>query len=226
VVSFKSRYGIKILNLSLSTDSIQTYRTDPFDYGVERAWDAGITVVVSAGNRGPGSSTISKPGDDPLVITVGAVDDRGSTDLADHEIPDFTSRGPTTADGLAKPDLVAPGVHIRSLRVPGSTIDNATVQPPGPACAAAAHRWPRRRHRRHPLHRPRIAPERPRARRDPDPRPQPHTDRHPRRDDRPAHRLGPRRLPPRLERHHLARWPTSGSIERCRRCGTSQPEPP
>src|SRR5207249_1124844 len=72
VVSFKSRYGIKVLNLSLGTDSTQTYRTDPLNYAVERAWAAGIAVVVSASNRGPDPRTISKPGDDPFVITVGA----------------------------------------------------------------------------------------------------------------------------------------------------------
>src|SRR5207245_1877202 len=123
VVSFKDRYGIKVLNLSLGTDSTQTYRTDPLNYAVERAWDSGIVVVVSASNRGPGPATISKPGDDPLVITVGAVDDRGTPGLGDDELPNFSSHGPTAADGLAKPDLVAPGGHIVSLRAPGSAID-------------------------------------------------------------------------------------------------------
>ena len=48
VVSYKDQYGIKVLNLSLGTDSSQTYRTDPFDYAVERAWQAGIAVVAQA----------------------------------------------------------------------------------------------------------------------------------------------------------------------------------
>jgi len=37
-----------------------------------------IVVVASAGNFGPASGSISKPGDDPLVITAGATDDNGS----------------------------------------------------------------------------------------------------------------------------------------------------
>jgi serine protease AprX len=123
VVSYRSKYSIRVLNLSLSTDSTQTYRTDPFNYAVERAWDAGIVVVVSASNRGPQAATISKPGDDPLVITVGASDDRGTPGIDDDELPDFSSRGPTVPDALAKPDVVAPGSHIMSLRSPGSTID-------------------------------------------------------------------------------------------------------
>ena len=123
VVSYKDTYGIKVLNLSLGTDSAQTYRTDPFDYAVEQAWQAGIAVVVSAGNLGPNPQTISKPADDPFVITVGAVDDKGTQGLGDDELPNFSSRGPTAADGLTKPDVVAPGAHLPSLRAPGSAVD-------------------------------------------------------------------------------------------------------
>lgn len=123
-VSFKDRYGIKVLNLSLGTDGTQTYRTDPLNYAVERAWDSGIAVVVAASNRGPAAGTIAKPGDDPFVITVGAIDDRGTPGLGDDVVPNFSSRGPTAADGLAKPDVVAPGAHVVSLRAPGSAIDN------------------------------------------------------------------------------------------------------
>ena len=123
VVSFKNRYNIKVLNLSLGTNGVQSYRTDPFDYAVEQAWQAGITVVVSAGNAGPNPGTISKPADDPFVVTVGAVDDNGTQGLGDDFLPDFSARGPTASDGLTKPDVVAPGTHIVSLRSPGSTID-------------------------------------------------------------------------------------------------------
>jgi len=123
VVSFKDRYGIRVLNLSLGTNSTQSYRLDPLNFAVEQAWSAGIAVVVSAGNLGPAAQTISKPADDPWVITVGAVDDRGTTGLADDAVPNFSSHGPTAADGLAKPDVVAPGGHVTSLRAPGSEID-------------------------------------------------------------------------------------------------------
>ncbi|HWL38457.1 MAG TPA: S8 family serine peptidase [Frankiaceae bacterium] len=121
-VSFKNEYGIRVLNLSLGTDSTQSYRVDPLNYAVERAWAAGIVVVVSASNRGPAAGTISKPGDDPFVLTVGAVDDRGTAGIGDDRLPLFSSRGPTAADGLAKPDVVAPGARLVSLSAPGSAI--------------------------------------------------------------------------------------------------------
>ena len=122
VVSFKDRYNIRVLNLSLGTDSKQDWRVDPLNYAVERAWAAGMTVVVSASNEGPAPGTITKPADDPWVITVGATDDRGTAGVSDDQLPDFSGRGPT-AHGLAKPDVAAPGAHVISLRAPGSTID-------------------------------------------------------------------------------------------------------
>ena len=122
VVSFKDRYNIRVLNLSLGTDSTQDWRVDPLNYAVERAWAAGMTVVVAASNNGPAPKTITKPADDPWVVTVGATDDRGTAALHDDQLPDFSGRGPT-AQGVAKPDVVAPGAHVISLRAPGSTID-------------------------------------------------------------------------------------------------------
>lgn len=124
IVSHKDVYGIRVLNLSIGSDSPQSYRIDPLNYAVERAWFAGITVVVAASNLGPAPGTITKPGDDPFVITVGAIDDKGTADLADDAVPDFSARGPTLADGLLKPDLVATGAHVVSLRAPGSAIED------------------------------------------------------------------------------------------------------
>jgi serine protease AprX len=123
-VAHRDMYGIRVLNLSLGSDSNQDYRFSPLNYAVERAWNAGITVVVSGGNSGPGAQTVMKPGDDPYVITVGASNDQGSMAIGDDAVPLFSSRGPTRANGLAKPDVVAPGVHTVSLRAPGSAIDS------------------------------------------------------------------------------------------------------
>ncbi|MDQ3956719.1 MAG: S8 family peptidase [Actinomycetota bacterium] len=123
IVAHKDVYDIRVMNLSLGTDSAQDYRLSPLNYAVERAWASGIAVVVSAGNSGPGAATVMKPGDDPYVITVGASNDEGSMAIGDDRVPVFSSRGPTRANGLAKPDLVSPGVHTVSLRSPGSAID-------------------------------------------------------------------------------------------------------
>jgi serine protease AprX len=124
-VSFRGDYGIRVLNLSLGTDSTQSYYLSPLNAAVERAWDNGIVVTVSSSNNGPGAGTVSKPGDDPLVITVGASDDKGTPGQGDDVMAGFSGQGPTAADGLTKPDLVAPGRSVISLRAPGSAIDAA-----------------------------------------------------------------------------------------------------
>ena len=122
VVSNRARFNIRVVNLSWGTDASRGYGVDPLDRAVERAWEAGLVVVVAAGNEGPAAGTISKPADDPYVVTVGAADTDGTADDADDTIAAFSSRGPT-ADGVGKPDLLAPGVSIVSDRSPGSTID-------------------------------------------------------------------------------------------------------
>ncbi|MDX6197575.1 MAG: serine protease AprX [Actinomycetota bacterium] len=124
-VSFKADYNIKVINLSLGTDSTQDYRVDPLNYAVEKAWQAGITVVVSASNRGPAAGTISKPADDPYVVTVGAVRDNTTLNTNDDTVAEFSGAGPTAANGLVKPDIAAPGGSVVSTRVAGSSIDNA-----------------------------------------------------------------------------------------------------
>ena len=122
-VAFKDTYNIRVLNLSMGSDSSQDWRVSPLNYAVERAWQSGIVVVVSAGNSGPQASTVMKPGDDPYVITVGASNDEGSMSINNDKVPVFSSRGPTRSGGFVKPDVVSPGGHTVSLRAPGSAID-------------------------------------------------------------------------------------------------------
>ena len=123
-VDHQAAYGIKVLNLSLGFQSTQSTVTNPLDQAVEAVWNSGITVVASAGNAGPFNGTILSPGDDPLVITAGALDDMATPSPADDEMNDFSSVGPTYRDGWVKPDLVASGRSVVSLAAPGSTIDD------------------------------------------------------------------------------------------------------
>jgi len=123
VVAHRDQYGIGVLNMSLGAIPTSSTVINPLDQAVETAWQAGITVVVSAGNAGPFNGTILSPGDDPLAITVGALDDNGSTDPTAATMTTFSSVGPTNIDGWFKPDLVTSGRSVVSLRAPGSTID-------------------------------------------------------------------------------------------------------
>jgi len=76
---------------------------------VENVRNAGILMVVSAGNSGSACSTINDPpGTYAASFSVGAI---GTTAMAN-----FSSRGPITVDASnrLKPDIVAPGVSVRS----------------------------------------------------------------------------------------------------------------
>jgi serine protease AprX len=114
--------GIQVLNMSLGVQPMSPSALDPLDQAVEQAWNAGIVVVTSAGNAGPDNGSITSPGNDPLVITVGAMDDGGADLPANFAIPSFSSAGPTLFDGWFKPDLVAPGRSVVSVIPPNSTV--------------------------------------------------------------------------------------------------------
>ena len=122
-IANRASMHISVLNMSLGYLPIASTAIDPLDIAVEHAWQQGIAVVASSGNSGPWNGTVLSPGDDPLVITVGALDDMGTASTSDDTMAPFSSAGPTNPDGWLKPDLVASGRSVVSLRTPGSTID-------------------------------------------------------------------------------------------------------
>ena len=120
-----------VLNLSFGRGVTTSYKNDPLDQAVETAWKAGLTVVVAAGNYGRDNSvgengygTITVPGNDPYVITVGAMNTMGTMSRADDVPASYSSKGPTMLDHVVKPDLVAPGNVIVSTLSSTGTLDN------------------------------------------------------------------------------------------------------
>jgi len=126
-IQLKSQYNIRVINLSLGRPVYETYLLDPLCIAVEAAWRAGIVVVVAAGNNGRDNSqgdngyrTINSPGNDPYVITVGAMKTMFTATRADDLIASYSSKGPTAYDNIVKPDVVAPGNSMVSLLAPNS----------------------------------------------------------------------------------------------------------
>ena len=116
--------NIRVLNLSYGTDSLQSPAVDPLAHAVENAWRAGIVVVVAGGNDGSTVRTLANPAQDPYVLAVGAADTRGTTDAADDTVPSWGTRG----DNTRHVDVVAPGVSVLGLRVPGGYADERNPQ--------------------------------------------------------------------------------------------------
>ncbi len=106
--------GAQVLNNSWGCPTIEGCQPDALGPGVAALRMAGIFVVASAGNEGPGCSSIK----DPIAtydgaFSVAAVDEAG-------QLADFSSRGPVPGTELSKPDIAAPGVNVFSS-VPGNT---------------------------------------------------------------------------------------------------------
>jgi serine protease AprX len=146
VLHNQARYNIRVVNLSLVAPVQSPYWADPLNQAVTQVWANGITVVVAAGNSGPGAMSITVPGNNPYVITVGAFTDNFTpANWDDDYITPFSGAGPTL-DGFVKPDLVAPGGHIISLvpadsllvkQYPGNWIKKSYFQLAGTSQATA-----------------------------------------------------------------------------------------
>ncbi len=114
--------GAMVLNNSWGCPVVEGCDPTSLEPAVAALRDAGVFVVVSAGNSGYGGcSTVTDPpsiyGE---VYSVGAVDESGS-------LADFSSKGPVTVDGSGrtKPDIAAPGVDVLSA-YPNSTYETTS----------------------------------------------------------------------------------------------------
>ena len=110
----KEQLGIRFLNFSVGSCSKKGMTENSvLVRGVNRAWDAGLVVVVAAGNNGPRRMSITTPGISRKVITVGCSDDSTEVLVGGNRMVDYSGRGPTAAC-ICKPDVVAPGSRVVS----------------------------------------------------------------------------------------------------------------
>jgi serine protease AprX len=112
--------AIQVVNLSLSVDrpTAPAYGADPLTAAVEHVRAAGIVVVAAAGNV---AGQVGDPGLDPQALTVGAADVTGKTKVAP-----FSGSG--VVAGVAKPDVVAPGLHVLGVVPADSAVAKANPQ--------------------------------------------------------------------------------------------------
>lgn len=124
LLTYGSYFEIRVVNLSLGKAITESNETDPLVIAVENLWDAGMVVVVAAGNYGyHGNVTVTSPANSRKVITVGSLTDNGTgSDFSDDYVSSFSSRGPTFGDYVLKPDLVAPGNRIVATIPTGSRL--------------------------------------------------------------------------------------------------------
>ena len=118
---------VAVANMSLGGPG---YSDDAKSRAVDSAVSAGVVFVVAAGNLGSFQS-VSSPGTADAAITVGA------TNFQDALAP-FSSKGPPAARYGIKPDVVAPGVDVRSAKAGGGTLVASGTSMAAPHVAGAA----------------------------------------------------------------------------------------
>lgn len=148
VADNSKKYAIRIVCLPFGADAIVPQRSDPLCRAAKALYDMGVVAVASSGNKGPGIGTVTTPGIEPSIITVGCCDTTESS-IKKWMVPDFSSRG-FKSGGALKPELIAPGVNIESLssnrgyvpspggRSANPDIENPYTQMSGSSVSAAA----------------------------------------------------------------------------------------
>ncbi len=124
ILANKSTYNIKVANFSLHSATKSHFFQDPLDAAVEKLWFNGVVVVAAAGNYGypdKPSGVLYAPGNDPFVITVGAIDLGGTKNIKDDSNAPWSAYG-RTPDGFMKPELTAPGRYMVGPVPVGSTL--------------------------------------------------------------------------------------------------------
>ena len=125
VLENKNKYNIKIVNISLGGDDDIPYLDSEVDLAAEELVRAGVVVIVAAGNSGcTDQPNLTPPGNSPSVITVGGYDDKnrpggsGPKTLCDTLPAMYCSNFGYTADGILKPELIAPAIWIPTPLLP------------------------------------------------------------------------------------------------------------
>ena len=125
VLRNRSRFNIRVVNISAGGDFEQPYLKNPLCQMVEEAVSLGVVVVCAVGNAGlaPGHPVLP-PASAPSAISVGGLDDQNSLDRARRGMY-RSSYGPTV-DGLQKPEVIAPGIWVAAPILPNTpTADQA-----------------------------------------------------------------------------------------------------
>jgi serine protease AprX len=125
ILDNKAKYNIRVANFSLHSSYGTNFYRDPLDRAVEKLWFGGVVVVAASGNYGISNTVPSgvkySPGNDPFVITVGAVDLGNSLRANDDATAPWSAWG-YTYDGFYKPEISAPGRYMVGPVPPGSTL--------------------------------------------------------------------------------------------------------
>ena len=119
VIANRDRYNIRILNISLGGDEDVPCSRSIIDQAAEDAVRQGIVVVAAAGNSGEAGHHSIPPANSPSVITVGGYSDHNQLNA---KLGLYHSNFGITADGMMKPEIVAPAMWIAAPILPATRL--------------------------------------------------------------------------------------------------------
>src|SRR5206468_2478152 len=125
-----------VANFSMRAGATSSFRYDPLDAAVEKLWFNGVVVVAAVGNYGSNGQAMQvahAPGNEPFVISVGALGTQGTSSARDDTAAPWSVYG-HTLDGFSKPEISAPGRWIVAAVPTNATLPAAApdrVMAPG-----------------------------------------------------------------------------------------------
>lgn len=132
VIAKSKSEKISILNISMGVaEHLASEEYQKLNHAIDEAWNRGIVIVAAAGNNGPGENTVTLPGINKRVITVGCSDDRSNPMIGGLK-KGYSGTGPTK-ECVVKPEILVPGTNIRSC---GNRTPNSFTTKSGTSMAA------------------------------------------------------------------------------------------
>ncbi|MBS1797952.1 MAG: S8 family serine peptidase [Acidobacteria bacterium] len=116
VLENREKYRIRVLNISLGGDRDASFRESRINALAEKLVAAGVSVTVAAGNAA--GAPVIPPASAPSVLTVGGFSDENQFAAENFEL--YHSNFGATIDGLIKPELIAPAMHVAAPILPGT----------------------------------------------------------------------------------------------------------
>ncbi len=118
ILKNRGKYGIRVLNMSLGGDRDLATEKSKINQLTERLVREGVAITVAAGNSAESRSI--PPASSPSVITVGGYSDENRFEAEDFEL--YHSSYGETADGLIKPEIVAPAMYVAAPILPDTML--------------------------------------------------------------------------------------------------------
>ena len=119
VLENRTKYKIRVVNISAGGDFENSYLHDSLSQTVEACVNKGLVIVCAAGNAGHlPNHPVFPPASSPSCIAVGGLDDKNSMNRAKRGMY-RSSYGPTL-DGFQKPEVIAPSIWVPAPILPGT----------------------------------------------------------------------------------------------------------